>query len=165
MITLSPADLVLSVSAATVGACEVGPNAGPYVERVLKRTGNEKGQPWCAAYITDVGVCAMGDRWPCQRSGRVADIVAWAQKAGCSKVPAKEGDAAPQVGDLFALYFPSLKRHAHIGFVIGVNPDGSIRTREGNTNVGGSRDGWLVAERTRTLTIHDRLIRWAEALV
>ncbi|MGV3707611.1 MAG: CHAP domain-containing protein [Gemmatimonas sp.] len=164
MIQLSAIDLILRVSQASVGACEIGTNAGPYVERVLARTGNKKGEPWCAAYVADIGISALGNEWPVVRSGRVADVVAWAVKRDCSVVPAREGAGRPQIGDAFAIYFPTLGRHAHIGIVIGVNADGSIRTREGNSNDGGSREGWRVIERTRTLSVQDRLIRWVNAL-
>lgn len=156
-VTLSAVELVLKVAAATEGACEVGANAGPYVERVLRRTGNEKGAPWCAAWVTDVGVIALGDAWPCKRSASVQQICEAAAEKGQRLVATAE---KPQAGDLFALWFPKLGRWAHIGFVVAVNADGTIATLEANTNTNGSRDGWLVARRTRTLTAKDRLIRW-----
>lgn len=159
-VTLAPVDLVLRVASATEGACEVGANAGPYVERVLKRTGNAKGDPWCAAYVTDVGLAALGTAWPVKKSASVQAICEWAAAKGCRLVATK---AAAQPGDLFALWFPKLGRWAHIGFVTSVNPDGSIQTIEGNTNADGSREGWLVARKRRTLTSKDRLVRWTEA--
>lgn len=164
VISLTPVDLVLRVASATVGACESPPhtNAGPYVERVLKRTGLGAGYPWCAAYVTDVGVCALGKDWPVIRSASVVQLCDWAAKANCryvaTKTPAKPGD-------LFCLWYPKLNRWAHVGMVTGVEPDGkTCRTVEGNTSGAGSREGWVVAERTRVLGPRDRLIRWTEAL-
>jgi hypothetical protein len=161
MITISPVDLLLRVSAASVGACESPPNtnAGPYVERVLRRTGNAKGDPWCAAQVTDWGVLALGDAWPVRRSASVQQIALWARERQCVHPPAEA-----QVGDLFVLWYPSLNRFAHIGIVIGVNANGTIATREGNTSGAGSREGWVVADRLRTLGTKDRVIRWTTAL-
>lgn len=163
LISLSPVELLLRVSAASVGACESPPNtnAGPYVERVLKRTGNKKGDPWCAAQVTDWGVLALGDAWPVKRSASVQQIADWALTAKC-RVIATKVPALP--GDLFVLWFSKLNRFAHIGLVTGVNADGSVKTREGNTSGAGSREGWLVADRTRKLTDADRLIRWTMAM-
>ncbi len=161
MISLSPVDLLLRVSAASVGACESPPNtnAGPYVERVLKRTGNTRGDPWCASQVTDWGVLALGAAWPVQRTASVSLMADWARKAGCL-MPS----TAPEPGDLFVLWYPSKQRFAHVGLVIGVNADGTIATREGNSNNAGSRDGWLVVEKTRRLSERDRLIRWTMRL-
>lgn len=157
-LTLDAVDLLLRVSAATVGAQEVGANDGAYVRRILKRVGNKPPDPWCAAWVTDVGLCALGEAWPVERTASVARMVEWAKFHDCLLAP----PTPAQPGDLFCLWFPSLKRHAHVGIVTAVNADGSILTREGNTNAEGGREGWCVAEKTRTLTSRDRLIRWAK---
>ena len=67
-------------------------------------------------------------------------------------------------GDIFLVWFPSLKRFGHTGLVLSRNPDGSLETREGNTSGAGSREGWMVADRTRTLGKFDRVVRWVDAL-
>lgn len=164
MISLSPVDLVLRVASATVGACESPPNtnAGPYVKRVLARTGLPEGQPWCAAWVTDVGLCALGAAWPVLKTASVQQMAEWAAKARC-RYKAVETPAVP--GDLFCLWYPQLKRWAHVGVVRRVDADGkTIHTLEGNTSGSGSREGWLVAEKTRVLGPRDRLIRWATVL-
>ena len=153
-------ELVLRVARATVGACEQPPNsnAGPFVERVLRTTGNKAGDPWCAAWVTMIGVTALGEAWPVKKTASVQQMAEWAEKARCRFVAAK---SPAQVGDLFCLYYPKLKRWAHVGIVTAVEKDGkTIKTVEGNTSGSGSREGWLVAEKTRTLTEADRLIRW-----
>lgn len=164
MMQISPIDLLLKVSAASVGACESPPNsnAGPYVERVLARTKTPKGSPWCAAQVTDWGVIAFGDAWPVKRSASVQEIAQWAADAKCRYVATK---TPAEPGDLFCLWYPSLKRYAHIGVVVSVEADGkTIGTVEGNTSGSGSREGWLVAEKTRVLTDKDRLVRWVNVL-
>lgn len=163
-LTLTPVELLLRVARATVGASEVpaNTNAGPYVERVLQRTGNRRGDPWCAAWVTDIGVIALGDAWPVRRTASVQQMANWAREQQCRYI----GATAPAVvGDLFCLYFPSLQRFAHVGIVSSVAEDGmTIRTIEGNTSGAGSREGWLVAERSRVLTSADRLIRWSQVV-
>ena len=69
-------------------------------------------------------------------------------------------ETVPQPGDVFLLYYPALKRYAHTGFVLEVRDNGACVTIEGNTNDGGSRDGWGVFTRTRRFGIDDRFIRW-----
>lgn len=164
MLTLSPIELVLRVSAATVGAGETPPgtNAGPFVERVLGTTGNRAGDPWCAAWVAMVGRTALGDAWPVVRSASCVAIAEWAAAQQCRYVAQR---VPAQVGDLFLLHYPALQRFAHVGLVIGVGADGrTITTREGNTSGAGSREGWLVAERQRVLTPQDRLVRWVDVL-
>lgn len=148
-------DLLLKVAAATEGATEnpTNSNAGPYVERVLERTGLGKGLPWCAAWVADVGVIALGDRWPLPKTASCAMLGEAAAKAGILH-------DKPEVGDVFLLYYSSLGRFAHTGIVTAVNADGTIGTLEGNTNDGGSRDGWGVFRRTRRVGSRDRFIRW-----
>lgn len=164
VITLSPVELVLRVAAATLGAGESPPNTnrGPFVAECLKTTGLPEGHPWCAAYTTRVGLAALGAAWPVLKSASVQMQAEWAAKRNCRLVATKT-PALP--GDLFCLYYPTLKRFAHIGFVVSVKPDGrTIETLEGNTSGNGSREGWVVASKTRVLTARDRLIRWANVV-
>lgn len=149
-------DLVLRVASKSVGACESPPNsnAGPYVERVLKRVGLEKGQPWCAADLADTGVCALGKLWPLPLTGGCQVLYEFG-------VAHKIVFEAPQRGDVFVIWHPELKRFGHTGFVRGDHGE----THEGNTSGAGSREGWLVAERTRVFKPEDRFIRWINLFV
>lgn len=56
--------------------------------------------------------------------------------------------AQPKIGDVFFLYFPSLGRYAHAGFVRDVQGDWII-TVEGNSNTAGSRTGGSVVSMKR----------------
>jgi hypothetical protein len=162
MVTLSPVELVLRVARATLGAGESPPNSnrGPFVAECLKTTGLGEGHPWCAAFTTRVGLAALGEAWPVLKSASVQQQADWAQRRKCRLV-ATRTPARP--GDLFVLHYPALKRFAHIGFVGAVAADGrTITTVEGNTSGSGSREGWLVAQKTRVLGPQDRLIRWAD---
>ena len=161
MITIAPIELVLRVAAATVGAGESPPNTnrGPFVAACLAATGLPEGHPWCAAWATHIGVMALGGAWPVLKSASVQQQCEWAAKRQVRLVATK---AKAERGDLFALWYPKLNRWAHIGLVEAVAKDGkTVETIEGNTSGSGSREGWLVARKTRTLGPRDRLIRWA----
>lgn len=166
LITLPAVELVYRVAQATIGAIETGVNAGPYVERVQKRTGNKKGDAWCASYVIDVGVCALGGMFPVIRSGRVQVISDWAVKHNVRYKPTVKVDFM----DLIVMYYPSLKRHAHIYWATSQLADGRVATIEGNTSDPLNRDpakereGWLVAEKKRRLGPEDRIIKWWQLL-
>lgn len=168
-VTLDAVDLVLRVARATLGAVEYPPktNGGPYVERVLKSTGNRRGEPWCAAWVYDIGNTALRSAWPVPRTASCYQVGEWAKQQGCRYLPS----AGAQPGDLFLLYYGGkLNRFAHVGFVLSVNADKSIVTLEGNTSQPGdtdpatSREGWQVASKTRRLSAQDRLVRWVDVL-
>lgn len=153
---ISPVDLVLRVSAKSLGACELpaNSNAGPYVERVLQRVGLKKGDPWCAAEVYDTGATALGeDVWPLPKAGSCQLLYEWAVKHKCvAKTPSR--------GDVFLIWHPELKRFGHTGFVVDVPSSGPCVTHEGNTSGGGSREGWLKARRERVFKPEDRFIQW-----
>lgn len=68
----------------------------------------------------------------------------------------------PARGDLFLLWFPSLNRFAHVGFVTTVTP-GGYTTAEGNAappNAGSTREGFGVFVRPRPVGPGTRFIRW-----
>lgn len=128
-------------------------NAGQAVEAMLKLCGLGKGHPWCAAYVSWVGRAAFGAQWPLPLT------------AGCAAL----GEAAkakgilvntPLPGDVFLVWFPKLNRFGHTGFITALGENGRHRCIEGNTNDGGSRDGWGVFERDRQFGPNDRFIRW-----
>lgn len=161
---LSAVDLVLRVSAKSEGACELpaGSNGGPYVERVLRRVGLTRGQPWCAAEVADTGTIALGALWPLPLTGGCEALHAFAVAHRCLV-------SDPDRGDVFLLWHPELKRFGHTGFCATPNPDGSWTTHDGNTTQQGttgqaSREGWLKAIKTRRFTQNDRFIRWTALL-
>lgn len=174
-IQLTPIEIYLRVSAASVGAGETPPNTnhGPYPRRVLARTGNKEGDAWCAAQVTDWGVIALGAAWPCAQTAGVMALCAWAEQAKVRYVPnaAQDARGKPRVGDLYVLWSPEHKRWAHVGVIIEVGAGLAVKVRDGNTSLPGDtnpetqREGWLVAEKWRTLTIKDRLIRWVDAML
>jgi hypothetical protein len=120
---------------------------------MLQVTGLGPGYPWCAAFVAHVGKSALGAKWPLPLTAGCAVLGDFAKSRGLLV-------ETPEVGDVFLVYFPSLKRYAHTGFVLGLN--GS--TIEGNTSGGGSREGWGVFARSRAWKPQDRFIRWTRLL-
>jgi len=68
------------------------------------------------------------------------------QATTCRKIPARSNSVKP--GDIFIMQF----KHGtgHTGFVVKVE-NGIVHTIEGNTNDDGSREGYEVAQRKRTI--------------
>jgi hypothetical protein len=142
-----------------------GPNCGKMVEIMLKAVGLPKGKPWCAAYVNYVGHQAFLDEndpakslWPLPMTGGCAVLGEFGLK---HNVLYEE----PKRGDIFLLYFPTLKRFAHTGIVLEPpGKDGKCTTIEGNTNGNGGREGYEVALRTRTINTEagSRFLRWSE---
>ena len=151
---MSDRDTVLRVAASQVNVTECPPNsnAGLKVEEYLSSVGLAKGNPWCAAFVYWVGRFALGAKWPLPKTGGCATLGDHATAHGLMALK-------PQAGDVFLIYFPSLKRFAHTGFVVSVEGT-TCTTIEGNTSGAGSREGWGVFQRTRTLGTKDRVIRW-----
>ncbi len=131
-------------------------NRGTEIDYWLKECGVPKGLPWCAVFTWNVGRQVMGHAWPVPRSALVQDVYRWGERNGLLR-------NVPEIGDIFVLYYPSLNRHGHIGFVTKVRGT-KVGTVEGNTNDGGSRDGYGVFERRRPINSRMKFIRWVEAL-
>jgi hypothetical protein len=141
-VTLAPQDLLLRAVGLTEGIQEVptGSNGGRAVERILRRTGNRKGEPWCASYVADVGYQLFGHDWPLPNTASCDRLLESARRNGVLV-------EKPVAGAVFLL-MKTPRDAIHTGFVTEVLDDG-WRTIEGNTNDDGGRDGWGVLRRTR----------------
>lgn len=146
------------------------PNCGEMVELFLKSVGLQKGQPWCAAFVSYVGHQAFLNEqdptksaWPLPMTGGCAVLGADAAKHGILLEDAARGD-------LFLLKFTveGVHRFAHVGLVLsGPYADGRYVTLEGNTNDGdGSREGYKVCIRRRMIDPEHghRFVRWVSLL-
>jgi hypothetical protein len=118
-----------------------------------------RGAPWCAAFVSAMGRQALGYAWPVPLTGMVQTMVDWAKEKGVWY------EKDPQRGDLFTIYYPDLStpRYGHVGIVV-TPKEGSLTAVEGNTNPGGSREGYGVFERQRVPTDRYGYIRWVRAL-
>lgn len=104
-------------------------------------TANGRGaEYWCQDFA----------QWVLQRGKVETPITASCRFAESWFKRKKRLHTKPQVGDQFFIYFPSKKRVAHTGFVTGISADGrTVYTIEGNSNPGGSRNGYGVVRRAR----------------
>lgn len=118
---------LLKIAKSQLGIREAtGNNDGKQVEEYLKYTGNKKGEPWCASFVS----------WVFGQTGYAAPRTAWSPalfpKARLTKV------VTPAT--VFGIYFANKQRIAHAGLVRQKRGDW-VSTIEGNTNILGSREG------------------------
>lgn len=139
-------------------------NWGPEVKEFLYAAGLSDPAPWCAAFVNwcaEQGAYDVGVESPLEQvetQAYVQSYVDWAHENLKFVHETKTGH-----GDLFVLYYPSLNRYAHIGFVSEMNTEeGWFTTIEGNTNDEASREGFKVASRRRVISERTKFIRWSE---
>jgi hypothetical protein len=151
------AKLALASAQSQIGIQEFpkGSNAGTDVEKYLKSVGLKKGFAWCMAFVywaiqqsppTPEG----GVKNPLKKTAGVLDQWNYCKGKGLTV-------STPQSGDIFIMDFG--KGVGHTGFVEKVLPNGMLQTIEGNTNDDGSREGYKVCRRTRTLATIKGFIR------
>lgn len=153
---------VLGVAKSQNGVTEKprGSNGGPEVDAYLAVTGLGSGYAWCAAFVAWCGVHGVGRLWPVVKSADCDALLAQGKRL-------KLLHTTPQAGDIF-LRLASPSDANHTGFVTRVDVDGSggvdgFATIEGNTNGGGSRDGYGVFARSRSMGPYT-FLRWVDAV-
>ncbi len=139
---------------------KTGKNDGPEVEYILKTTGLNKGDQWCAAFVYtcffEAGVKGV------PRSGYSP---AWFPKSNTYYIRGVRGTPTAQQADVFGIYIQSKGRIGHVGF-IDAWPEGSkCITVEGNTSLatnGGKsdHDGQGVERKRRLKSQINKLSRW-----
>lgn len=130
-----------------------GKNDGPQVEAFLHSVNRAKGDAWCAAYVS------YNLQYLHKRGYNVDYVVSgWTPSWASNKwVIWKRGQPPVTftLGDVFTIYFPSLKRPAHTGFIL-EDKGNTVITQEGNTsddNYGQkTREGNKVARKRRVKT-------------
>jgi hypothetical protein len=141
---MSLKEKVLEIANTQVGVEEIprGSNKGKDVEKYLKSIGLRGGYAWCGAFTywcVDNASKALKIANPLIKTGGV--LKQWNERTELR-------ETIPQSGDIFILDYG--KGLGHTGFVECV--DGlNIRTIEGNTNDEGSREGYEVCRRVRTI--------------
>lgn len=119
-----------------------GANDGLEVERYLSNVGLSKGQPWCAAFVS----------WCLSEAGINNPKSGWSPAYFTNKttiyIRGGNSNNRPQMGDVIGIYFNSLERIAHVGFVHTWGASWVVSV-EGNTNDDGSREGDRVAIKRR----------------
>lgn len=115
-------------------------NDGRWVEAILRLVGHTKGAPWCAGFVCLVLDIAFKGHNPLPKTASCDVLLEFARKQGWLQ-------EEPIAGDVFLL-MKTKTDAVHTGIVTAVGQV-SVKTIEGNTNEGGSRDGWGVFARER----------------
>jgi hypothetical protein len=137
---LADAGTVIGIAEKELGVRELtGKNDGPRVEIYLRYVGLKKGHAWCAAFLS----------WVYGQAGYALPKSAWSPEL----FPARRLRKDPAPALVLGIYFPALKRIAHVGLVTELQHDW-VHSIEGNTNPEGSREGEGVYRRLR----HKRFI-------
>lgn len=156
-------ECIIQIAKSQVGVVETRANWGRDVSAYLKSVGIKDPAPWCAAFTYWVYMmysCEFDyERLklgfvPNWSRGEMAQYVVWDKRNTDVKI--QEFEFRP--GDLCTIYFQNLKRDAHI-FIVIEKKNGQLITIEGNTNDGGSRDGYGVFIRQRSLNSVSKVIR------
>jgi hypothetical protein len=136
-------EAVLAQAHAAVGVSEEpkGSNDGPALRRLLAGTGFVPGQAWCAYAVQAIGQRALGAKlsagaWPLPPTGDCDVLLHFARAHNVLRTQ-------PRRGDVF-LVQASRSDAVHTGYVRRDNGDGTFGSWEGNSNGGGSREGWIV---------------------
>lgn len=131
----------------------LGSNWGYPVKKYLASVHDNKPDPWCAAFV----------HFCLDSAGYKTNINASASSAYNPKnliyFKGKEYRTI-QPGDVFTLYYASLGRIGHTGFVDEKVNESIYVTVEGNSNNGGSREGIGVFKRKRSLHSFYAISRW-----
>ena len=146
------AERLVSISAREVGTRERGGNnRGAAIVKYQEATWLSPGPwPWCAAFICwAIREALQGLDLPTDfkrpRTAGAWDFERWAREDGGSRVQLLKPARDLHPGDILCFTF------SHIGIATANPSNGTIRTIEGNTNAGGSREGDGVYNRTRPL--------------
>ncbi len=138
---MTTAAMMLAKCRSFLGVHEDPP--GSNVQRFSRDLGRPA-QPSCADFLID---CAgmVGLALP-SRSPATALLAQAFQDAG-------RFGQEPKVGAFCFIYHPELHRIGHVCIVEAVNPDGSVTTINGNSNIAGGRTGGLVCRNIRRANI------------
>lgn len=130
-----------------------GSNSGNEVNKYLRSVHINYPAPWCAAFV----------HWCLDSAGIYNTITAYSPTAQNNNNLVYYNHRLLKTllpGDVFTIYFPSLKRIAHTGFANHQINNSIIETVEGNSNDGGSREGYGVFKRKRSLHTLYSISRW-----
>ncbi len=117
-----------------------GHNDGIEVEKYLSFVGRFKGDAWCAAFASwnlhAVGITAP----PNPKSGWSPNFSTPLYTVWSHDLVKKHKAKPVAPGDCFTLFYTSLNRVGHVGFIV-AETDNYFITIEGNTGTTGSREG------------------------
>lgn len=149
---------VADVYTSQVGVRELtGHNDGVAVEKYLAVTGFEKGNSWCAAFVSwtfqEARVTALKNAW----------APSWFPTSKTIYAKGKHNTLKPDKADVFGIYYEAKKRIGHVGFIDEWPASGDYAiTVEGNTNSAGRREGDGVYRKRRLKANIFKVSRWVD---
>ncbi|QNK64806.1 peptidoglycan-binding protein [Pedobacter sp. PAMC26386] len=139
---------LVNIARGEIGVREkTGRNDGLRVETYLSVVGLKKGQPYCAGFIS----------WVYKQAGFLVPKSGWSP----ALFPSSRLAWSALQGNLIAVYFPKLKRIAHVGLIERLDGDWCVSI-EGNTNLQGSNEGDGVYRKRRHLKTIYRIADWVK---
>lgn len=147
-------DLLIDIAASQIGVVEqpVGSNRGPEVDQYIRRVGLDPAAdayPWCVAFLYWVFDEAARLRSVANPLPKTAGVISlWRLSGKSDATVVRSADVSASLikpGMIFLYDLGGGKGHA--GLIIGVNAT-TVTTIEGNTNNGGSREGYGVFRRS-----------------
>jgi hypothetical protein len=158
-------DAIVDVAISYLGKREIGNNSGPFVDRLLRYVGIYRPAPWCTAAAVTIlheAAARLDGVSTCPKAASGAKLWRWALRhpEACDIISEPEhlqaGDvvimgATVRKADLIRLG-KLASGHTWIAGSIAseIEGGGYHVSFEGNTNLGGSRDGQGFMSRTRT---------------
>lgn len=147
---------IRTVYTSQIGVRELsGKNDGKDVEKYLRSVGLGKGYAWCSAFV----------HWSLEQTKTPNTINGYSPTAHNKNniVYFQRKSLKPvQAGDVFTLWFASLGRIAHTGFLDRKINSSIFETIEGNTNEAGSREGDGVYRKRRSFNSTYSITRWVK---
>lgn len=135
-----------------------GSNTGKSVKEYQRRAGYSSPVPWCMCFLywcIDEVCIDLEIENEAKRTGDCDTFLNWGKSKGIEH-------QTPEVGD-FGFVMKSERDAVHVFLVTGI--EGAVlHTVEGNTNDYGSREGYEVCRRRRTLKPTHRFVRVADAM-
>lgn len=147
---------IVNVAKGYIKQEEIVPNKGfknKLFEMKMKAVGWLTGQPWCAYFTELVWKEAFEMSNFKEYIPVLNKLFSGSVVAGFRNFKQMSADfgvsTQPSVGAL--VFWQSTKNpsNGHTGIVVAVNANGTIETIEGNTNVNGSREGFIVMNKQR----------------
>lgn len=172
MENFQPQAVLADIAKQYIGVAETGDNlAGDskallaiFKADTLKINGKTDGYPWCAAFVSYCvqKLCKQSTFFSGLIPPREASVnrllTVWAKGNHCLIFTNKSSDFKPQKGDIVVFTF------SHVGIVEEVK-NNTLVTVEGNTNEAGSREGTMVARKTRAKSIVRSYIRLPVSII
>jgi len=143
----------------------LGSNRGLLIDQWNKQVGVQVGSYWCASFVSAMVrhlEIANSITFPLAVSASCDDWLLQAKRKGCLS-------SLPSLGAIGLVLSPASQLDATHIFIVGPqNSDGTFSSIEGNSNSGGSRNGYCVAERKNHLEGRNKnrvvYIHWWELL-